>query len=386
MPFVKSDDAKRRSPRRVQTGAYHRPSMLNCVPLAITSFRKIPHQRLTRIYNQEIALSTHPARESGRKLTPENPLRAVFMGTPQFAIPALDALASNPAVELAAVYTPPDRRRGRGRIMEPSPVKARAQELEIPVCQPPTLRNPDAIGELSELNPEIIVVVAYGRLLPAEVLDTPRFGCLNLHPSLLPRHRGPSPVPGAILAGDETTGISLMLLDEGMDTGPVIAQRARAITSEDDAESLTAELFREGADLLTAALPEWLDGNIVPQPQDDAMATYTSRMERADGVADWNSTAEYLWRQQRAYAPWPGLHTSWDGQELKLLKVEPWDAMDVMNPRGQVVGFEDAPSPICISAGEGLLAVHVLQLEGRRPAAAADFLRGYPRFMGARLG
>ena len=193
-------------------------------------------------------MSTHPARESGRKLTPENPLRAVFMGTPRFAVPALDALASNPGLDLVAVYTPPDRRRGRGRAMEPSPVKARAQELAIPVHQPPTLRNPDAVGELSQLNPEIVVVVAYGRLLPAAALEIPRFGCLNLHPSLLPRHRGPSPVPGAILAGDETTGISLMLLDEGMDTGPIIAQRARSIGPEDDAESLTTELFREGAD------------------------------------------------------------------------------------------------------------------------------------------
>ena len=293
MPFVKSDDAKRRSPRRVQTGAYHRPSMLNCVPLAITSFRKIPHERLSRIYNQVIALSTHSARESGRKLTPEIPLRAVFMGTPQFAIPALDALASNPALDLVAVYTPPDRRRGRGRIMEPSPVKARAQELEIPVCQPSTLRNPDAIGELSELNPEIIVVVAYGRLLPAEVLEIPRFGCLNLHPSLLPRHRGPSPVPGAILNGDDTTGVTLMLLDEGMDSGPIIAQRARSIGPEDDAESLTTELFKEGADLLDATLPAWVSGDVDACPQDHELATFTSKMERADGLADWDRPAGF---------------------------------------------------------------------------------------------
>ena len=362
--------------------------MLNCVPLAITSFRKIPHQRLPRIYNQVIALSTHSARESGRELGPENPLRAVFMGTPQFAVPALDALASNPALDLVAVYAPPDRRRGRGRIMEPSPIKARARELEIPVCQPSTLRNPDAIVELSQLKPEIIVVVAYGRLLPAEVLDIPRFGCLNLHPSLLPRYRGPSPVPGAILSGDETTGITLMLLDEGMDSGPIIAQRTRNIGPDDDAESLTAELFREGAALLDATLPGWVSGDIDACPQDHELATFTSKMERADGLADWRCSAEALWRQQRAYTPWPGLHTSWDGrQELKLLKVEPWDAVDVvMNPLGQVVGFEDAPSPICISVGEGLLAAHVLQLEGRRPAAAADFLRGYPKFMGARLG
>ena len=356
--------------------------MLNCVPLAITSFRKIPHERLSRIYNQVIALSTHSARESGRKLTPEIPLRAVFMGTPQFAIPALDALASNPALDLVAVYTPPDRRRGRGRIMEPSPVKARAQELEIPVCQPSTLRNPDAIGELSELNPEIIVVVAYGRLLPAEVLEIPRFGCLNLHPSLLPRHRGPSPVPGAILNGDDTTGVTLMLLDEGMDSGPIIAQRARSIGPGDDAESLTTELFKDGADLLDATLPAWVSGDVDACPQDHELATFTSKMERADGLADWGRTAGFLWQQQRAYTPWPGLHTSWQGKEIKLLDVSPLPAGAA--ERGVVVRAD--ADQLAVGTGEGLLEIRRLQLEGRRPSSAEDFVRGYPDFVGARLG
>ena len=327
-------------------------------------------------------MSTHSARESGRELKPENPLRAVFMGTPLFAIPALDALASNPTLDLVSVYAPPDRRRGRGRIMEPSPVKARAQELAIPVCQPSTLRNPYAMGELSELNPEIILVVAYGRLLPAEVLDIPRFGCLNLHPSLLPRHRGPSPVPGAILNGDDTTGVTLMLLDEGMDSGPIIAQRARSIGPEDDAESLTAELFKEGADLLDATLPAWVSGDVDARPQDHEIATFTSKMERADGLADWGRPAEFLWRQQRAYKPWPGLYTSWADKEVKMLEVEPLP-IGGAEP-GQVVASTE--SPIAVGTGEGLLAVRKLQIEGRRPADADDFVRGYPDFVGARLG
>ncbi len=356
--------------------------MLNCVPLAITSFLKIPHQRLPRIYNQDIALSTHSARESGRELSPENPLRAVFMGTPHFAVPALDILAANPAVDLVAVYTPPDRRRGRGRVMEPPPVKARAQELEIPVCQPSTLRNPDAIGELSELKPEIIVVVAYGRLLPAEILDIPRFGCLNLHPSLLPRHRGPSPVPGAILSGDETTGVTLMLLDAGMDSGPIIAQRSRSISANDDAETLTTELFREGAALLAATLPGWVAGDVDACPQDDGLATYTSKLERADGLADWGRSADALWRQQRAYAPWPGLHTAWEGKELKLLEVLPFP--EGRAEPGRVIRADG--DLLAVGTGEGLLAIRRLQLEGRRPASADDFVRGYPDFVGARLG
>ena len=356
--------------------------MLNCVPLAITSFRKIPHQRLPRIYNQVNALSTHPAGESGRKLTPENPLRAVFMGTPRFAVPALDALASNPDVDVVAVYSPPDRRRGRGQVVEPSPVKARAQELQIPVHQPATLRNPDAIGGLSKLHPEIIVVVAYGRLLPAEVLDIPRFGCLNLHPSLLPRHRGPSPVPGAILNGDDATGVTLMLLDEGMDSGPIIAQRARSIRPEDNAESLAAELFKAGAGLLDATLRAWASGDVNACPQDHELATFTSKLERADGLADWGRPAETLWRQQRAYTPWPGLHTSWQGKEIKLLDVSPLPAGTA--ERGVVVRADG--DQLAVGTGDGLLVIHRLLMEGRRPASVAEFVRGYPDFVGARLG
>ena len=356
--------------------------MLNCVPLAITSFLKVPHERLPRIYNQVIALSTHSARESGRQFGPENPLRAVFMGTPRFAVPALDTLAFNPGINLVAVYTPPDRRRGRGQVLEPSPVKARALELEIPVCQPPTFRNPDVVDEFSQLKPGLVVVVAYGRLLPAEVLEIPRFGCLNLHPSLLPQHRGPSPVPGAILSDDATTGVTLMLLDEGMDSGPIIAQRARDIRPEDDAEKLTADLFHDGAALLSETLPAWLSGEVDARPQDDALATFTSKMERADGLADWGRTAEFLWRQQRAYTPWPGLHTAWQGKEVKLLAVSPLPSGNA-DPGAVVHADGDR---LAVGTGRGLLEIRRLQLEGRRPAEPDDFVRGYPDFLGARLG
>ena len=304
------------------------------------------------------------------------------MGTPHFAVPALDTLAFNPGIDMVAVYTPPDRRRGRGQVLEPSPVKARALELEIPVCQPPTFRNPDVVDEFSQLKPELVVVVAYGRLLPAEVLEIPRFGCLNLHPSLLPRHRGPSPVPGAILSGDDTTGVTLMLLDEGMDSGPIIAQRARDIRPEDDAEKLTADLFHDGAALLSETLPAWLSGEVDARPQDDALATFTSKMERADGLADWGRTAEFLWRQQRAYTPWPGLHTAWQGKELKLLAVSPLTSGNA-DPGAVVHADGDR---LAVGTGEGLLEIRRLQLEGRRPAEPDDFVRGYPDFLGARLG
>ena len=327
-------------------------------------------------------MSTHYPTDSRASLQPASPLRVVFMGTPQFAAPALNALCVIPMLAVVAAYTPPDRKQGRGQAPAPSPVKQRAQQLGIPVEQPATLRNPVAVNRLSAYAPDLVVVAAYGRLLPTEVLNLPRFGCLNLHPSLLPRHRGPSPVAGAILAGDDATGVTVMLLDAGMDTGPIVAQRSRSIGPEDDAETLTAELFRDGAALLNELIPDWIAGALAAVPQDDEQATYTSKLERADGLADWTRPAEFLARQQRAYAPWPGLHTKWDGKEVKLLDVAP--GPDGYAAPGTVTATADAP--VAVGSGRGLLAVRRLQLEGRRPADAADFARGYPNFIGAKLG
>ena len=309
-------------------------------------------------------------------------VRAVLMGTPDFAIPALDALHDCPGVEVVAVYTPPDRKRGRGQTLEACPVKARGEELGIPVVQPSTFRNAEAVAQLESCRPDVIVVAAYGRLLPSEVLAIPQFGCLNLHPSLLPKHRGPAPVTGAILAGDRVTGVSLMLLDEGMDTGPIIARRERALGDSDDAATLTATLFAEGAALLIETLPGWTDGSVSAEQQDDELATYTSKLERADGVADWSLGAEELSRRQRAYTPWPGLYTTWEGNELKLLDVAPIAGGGVDN--GVVAATDDAG--IAVGTGDGLLAVRRLQLAGRRASSDEEFLRGYPEFRGSRLG
>ena len=261
-------------------------------------------------------------------------------------------------------------------------MKQHAAELGIPVFQPPTLRNADAVSQLTGLAPDVIIVAAYGRLLPASVLELPRHGCLNLHPSLLPRHRGPSPVVGAILAGDLTTGTSLMLLDEGMDTGPIIAQRARPLSPDDDAQSLTPALFLEGAQLLDESFPGWIAGALPAKPQNDALATYTTKVERSDGAADWTLPAETLARRLRAYTPWPGLHTWWGDRELKILEAQAVAGVAV-DP-GLVVPGDG--SSVAIGAGSGLLRVSRLQMEGRRPANADEFLRGYPDFLGAQLG
>ena len=327
-------------------------------------------------------MSSHPETEFAIRIAGAGSHRVVFMGTPGFVVPVLDALQDSPEVEVAAVYTPPDRRRGRGQTYEASPVKQRGQELGIPVEQPRTFRDADVVAQLESYRPDVIVVAAYGRLLPPEVLAIPRFGCLNLHPSLLPRHRGPAPVAGAILAGDDITGVSLMLLDEGMDTGPIIAQRERAIGPSDDAAGLTETLFADGAALLVETLPGWTDGSIAAATQDGNLATYTNKLERADGLADWRLSAETLARRQRAYAPWPGLYTRWEGKELKLLDVAPAHGAEAAP--GLVTDAEGAR--IAIGTGTGLLEVRRLQIEGRRATDAEDFLRGYPQLIGAQLG
>lgn len=310
-------------------------------------------------------------------------MRVIFMGTPTSVIPALERLCRMPEVDVVAAVTPPDRERGRGRRSEPPPVKEAALRMAVPVLQPDTLRSQAVQDQLAGLDPDVIVVVAYGKLLPKPVLDLPPHGCLNLHPSLLPRHRGPSPVATAILEGDDVTGISLMLLDEGMDTGPVIAQREYALTGEETARELTDTLFHAGADLLIESLGPWTRGELQAQPQDDAHATISRKLERAYGLANWALPAETLSRQCRAYAPWPGLYTQWEGKTLKLLEVSALPGDGQRYELGQVVS--DGPDAVAAVTGDGLLGLSRLQLEGRRAVTAREFLAGYPDFVGAYL-
>lgn len=329
------------------------------------------------------------------------------MGTPEFVVPALLALHESPEVELTGVVTPPDRPRGRSRQPVAPPVKAAALELGLPVFQPPGLRSAAAQERLAEMRPEVIVVAAYGRLLPPETLQLPPYGCLNLHPSLLPQGRGPSPVADTLLRGAAETGVSLMLLDEGMDTGPVLAQKVIPLDGTETAGALTETLFRRGAELLLEALPAWVAGRLPAQRQDETQATITRRLEREDGRADWTQPAALLARQQRAYTPWPGLFTTWNGQNLKLLEVEHLTAARLDNPSqetpkpGSVIApglvfpveFKTSSGFILptgfhlpVVTGDGLLSLKTLQLEGRRPNLAPEFLSGFPSIAGAVLG
>jgi methionyl-tRNA formyltransferase len=304
------------------------------------------------------------------------------MGTPDFAVPTLDSLVLG-GHQVVAVYTQPDKPAGRGRTLISSPVKRKALQLGLTVQQPPSFRQPEEVQKLADLHPDVIVVAAFGQLLPQSVLDIPPFGCLNVHPSLLPRHRGPAPVAAAILAGDEVTGVTIMLLDRGMDTGPLLTREEVPILPQDTTGSLTANLAQAGARLLLQTLPLWLEGKIAPQPQDNSKATYSESLTKEGGRIDWRLPAVELWRRVRAFQPWPGCYTAWQGKVLKVIEAVPLPGAGEV---GRVVAIQGSQSAtIGVQAGEGILGLLQLQLEGKRVMAAAEFVRGQRDFVGALL-
>ncbi|MFW6174333.1 MAG: methionyl-tRNA formyltransferase [Chloroflexota bacterium] len=307
--------------------------------------------------------------------------KIVFFGSPAPAADCLRGLASA-GHEVLAAYTQPDRVAGRSKNPVPTPVKTAAEELGIDARAPRSLREEKEQERLAALGADAFVVVAYGRILPPAVLDMPPLGVLNVHPSLLPRYRGPSPVVTAILEGASETGVTVMLLDEGMDTGPILAQSEPIlITEEDTAGELTERLFRMGGDLLLETLSRWESGELAPQPQDDAQATVTRLIEKSDGELDFSRPAVELARAVRAFDPWPGTFTHWDGKLLKVLEARAGEAPEdaVRRRPGTVTGLGDR---VLIAAGEGALSVTRLQLEGRKPVGAREFLSGFPRIDG----
>ena len=309
------------------------------------------------------------------------PLKVVFMGTPVFAVPALTALI-DANCDIVGVYTRPDRQAGRGRRLAAPPVKQAAIERGLPIFQPASLRrDAEARRRIASLRPDLIVVVAYGLFLPADTLAVPPLGALNIHPSLLPRHRGPSPVATAILQGDATTGATVILLDEGMDSGPIVAQQQTAIRAEEATPELTARLFEMGARLLTDILPRWRVNDIAPTPQNEAHATITSLLTREDGAIDWNRPAASIARQVRAYHPWPGSSTRWNDKRLKIIQASALE-LDTGSAPGAVVAL---PQGIGVATGNGALLLRRIQLEGRQATDISDFMRGYSDFTGSQL-
>ncbi len=307
--------------------------------------------------------------------------RVVFMGTPEFGVPALAGLVEG-GYEIVAVYTQPDRPAGRGRSLLYSPVKTAAIERGLEVLQPSSLRPPAEAERLAALKPDLVVVAAYGLILPQRILDVPGRGCLNIHPSLLPRHRGAAPVPAAILAGDEDTGVTIMLMDAGLDTGPALSQYVVEIEPNDTAGSLTASLARAGARLLDETIPLWLDGSLVPQPQDESRATYTSPISKQDGAIDWSLPASVIERRVRAFNPWPGCYTRWRGKLLRIHEGVSLHKEGAALP-GRVTELESGrPAVVGVETGEGVLGLLSVQLEGKRAMTATEFLRGQRDIVG----
>ena len=319
-------------------------------------------------------------------------MRVVFMGTPAYAISVLEALLSA-SCRIVGVYTQPDKPRGRGRAQEAPPVKTFALAQGIDVFQPVALRQDDIQRELAALNPDVVVVAAYGKILPAEVLKIPRHGCINVHPSLLPRYRGPSPVASAILEGEGRTGTTIMLMDEGTDTGPVLTSRSVPIDPGDvTSGSLTPLLFQLGGELLNDVLSPWIQGEVKAKPQDHSQATLTKKLEKRDGEARWETSAQELERRLRAFTPWPGLFTYWKGKLLKILSAAPLlslssgsGALGLESEPGLVVPLQEPDIAAGVMTGKGILGLKRLQLEGRRPVSSQEFILGYGDFAASKL-
>ncbi|NWG00654.1 MAG: methionyl-tRNA formyltransferase [Thermoanaerobaculaceae bacterium] len=310
-------------------------------------------------------------------------MRIVFFGTPDFAVPSLRALVEA-GHEVALVVSRPDKPAGRRLRVATPPVVAEARRLGLAVTQPAKLSGEGFAARLREVAAEVAVVVAYGRLIPAPLLAIPRWGFVNLHPSLLPRHRGPSPIQWAIASGDSTTGVSTMLLDEGMDTGPILLQRPTAIGPGERALELERRLAELGAELVVATLAGLEAGTVRPQPQDHRLATVTPKLERSMGRVDWHLTAQELERRCRAFDPWPGLYCTFRGGRLKVHGLEVGPPLAGTEPPGTVVAV--SASGISVRCGSGTVALLTeLQREGRRRLPADAFILGERVARGERM-
>jgi len=303
--------------------------------------------------------------------------RIVFMGSPDFALPTLRALAQTHTV--IGVVTQPDRASGRGRELKPPPVKTLALQLGIPVIQPEKLREPAAMEQLRAWSPDLIVVAAFGQILKPEVLHLPRFGCLNVHASLLPRWRGAAPIQAAILAGDEETGVTIMQMDAGLDTGPILTQRPLRLTPDLTAGSVSQALSTLGADLLLDTLPDYLAGKLTPTPQPEEGVTYAPMLKKEDGRLDFTSDVSELERKVRAFNPWPGAFMDFDGTILKIHRahIAPFPLGEGSGVRAVEAGkrlvIQNQPA---VAARGGALILDEVQPAGKKPMSGKSFLAG----------
>ena len=299
-------------------------------------------------------------------------LRILFAGTPDFSVPPLRALLESEH-QVVGVHTQPDRPAGRGRKLQPSPVKQVAQEAGVPVHQPVTLRQAEAVETIAALAPDLMVVVAYGLILPPEVLAIPRLGCVNIHASLLPRWRGAAPIQRAIEAGDRVTGVSIMQMDEGLDTGPVYLMRETPIEREDTAATLHDRLARLGAEALMEALPGIAAGTLQPKPQDESGATYAPKLEKKEAFIDWTQPAWRIERKVQAFNPWPVAQTRYEQANLRIWEAHAIEGMAAAPGTVMAAGREG----VDVATGDGLLRITRLQMPGKKPVTAQDFINAH---------
>ena len=321
----------------------------------------------------------------------QNPkFKIVFMGTPEFGEIILEKLAETNFKPIL-VITAPDKPVGRKQILTPPPVKNLAEKYKIPILQPEKIENCKL--KIENLNPDLIIVAAYGQILPKEILDIPKRGSLNVHPSLLPKYRGASPIQYAILNGDKKTGVTIMLMDEKMDRGPILNQRALEIEAEETSTTLHRKLANLGVSLLMETISKWMQGMIKPRLQDDAQATYTKILTREDGRINWKKTAKDLEREIRSFDDWPGSFTFWEKRDgtmvrIKILKARVFESKGgITYPVGKTLVVPQ--NEICVQCGKGFLGkggdflvIEKLQLEGKKEIGSEEFLRGYPAFIG----
>jgi len=307
-------------------------------------------------------------------------MRIIFMGTPDFACPTLATLIER-GEQVVAVVTQPDRPKGRGQQTLPPPVKVLAQEHGIPVFQPVKVRHPEAIDEIRSLNPDLIVVVAFGQILPKALLDIPKHGCINVHASLLPYYRGAAPLNWCIINGETETGVTTMMMDVGLDTGDMLLKRSTPIDPDEDTRSLHDRLCQIGAELLGETLDELAAGRLVPEKQDDALTCYAPMLKKEDGLIDWSKDAATVKNLVRGMTPWPGAYSYLDDKLLKVYRVQ--TATGTGTPGSVLSAGRDG---IEVACGEGSIIIHELQLEGKKRLNAVEFVAGCKLEPGMALG
>lgn len=307
------------------------------------------------------------------------------MGTAELSCDSLRGLLESPDFNVVAVVTQPDRPKGRDLKLQPSPVKVLGLSAKLPVLQPERARSEEFLEELRVLQPDLIVVAAYGQILPQSILDLPRFGCLNVHTSLLPKYRGAAPIQWAILNGDTETGVTIMKMNAGLDTGDILTQATTPIRPEDNSETLHDRLARMGADLLVRTIPDYVAGKLPLQPQSAEGVSYAAKIKKQDGHIDWTQPARAIWNRVRGLAPWPGAFTYLPGQpQPHLLKLWQAEVVERAGPPGEVLQADK--TGVVVGCGHEALRILILQREGGRRLQAHEFLAGHPLHPGQKLG